>query len=261
MAVAISAVEQDFYPPRILVSITGLTLTDDVIVYRVISAQRTELRAGSVQDIADTSFLVLDAELPFGVPVTYLAVVNSVTEYSTSATTYILGDGGDDTKVVFTDAVSGAGAEAIIVAWPDKQYAPQSAVFVVGGRQLAVSTGGVGMYTADIELVFEATTSLDNFYTLLNTATEGVIQFRADTSESDYWTVQRITESRYSNDWDDERRTVLISVAQVESWAAALEARGFTYQDVADYYGASGHYTDVSDDYATYLAVAQGDFS
>lgn len=76
MAVSFTAVEQDEYPPRVLLSLTGLTVGDSVELFRVVGGVRTAIRAGSDDAVTDTSFLRIDAELPFGVPVTYLALVN-----------------------------------------------------------------------------------------------------------------------------------------------------------------------------------------
>lgn len=259
MAVAITAQELNLFPPPVLVSVTGLTIGDDIILYRSVGGVRTAVRAGSATDVADSSFLRVDGELPYGIPVTYIAVVNSTTEYSTSATTYTLPGG----KVVFSDAITGASAEAVILAWDEKVYDNQSTVFKAGGRNVVVS-GEMGMFEASITVFFEAYSSGQQFDTLMRTATEGVIQLRGPDPKYNgvdcYLVVVGAREQRFSQDGSDERRTWVIDVAQTESWSADREAVGFTWADVIDTYDGLT-WADFYGDYATWLAAAQGDFS
>lgn len=258
MAVAITATEQDVYPPRVLVSVTGLTLGDAIELFRVVGGERTEVRAGTSSSVTDTSFLTVDAELPFGVPVSYVAVVNSSTEYSTSATTYTLNGG----KPVLTDAISGLAAEVVIRAWDEKRYNRQSSVFRVGGRNVVVS-GDSGMFEGSIELYTETTSSRDNVMELLVDATEGVVQLRQpggyDGVDS-HLAVTGVSERRFSQDGTDERRLITIDAVEVEGWAPALEARGFTYADLENLYTGLT-YADLAAAHATYLDLAQADLS
>lgn len=238
MAVAITATEQDSWPPRVLVSVTGLTVSDSIELFRVVSGERSAVRAGSDDAVADTSFLRTDAELPFGTPVTYLAVVNDSDEYSTSATTYTL-DGG---KVAVTDAINGNAAEVVISAWDEKARQRQASVFKVGSRNVVVA-GDLGMFEGDIELYTETTSTHDNLVATLTEATEGTIQIRQpggyDGVDS-YVAVLGYTDRRWSQDGSDQRRIFTLNVAEVEGWAPALEAQGFTLQDIADTYDTSG---------------------
>jgi hypothetical protein len=258
MAVAITAVEQDSWPTRVLVSLTGLTLGNAVSVYRVQGTTRTPVRAASSASVTDTSFLRVDAELPFGTPVRYVAVVNGVTEYWTALATHGLVGG----KVALTDAVSGLSAESVIMAWPDRSWSPKTSVFNVGGRNVVVS-GDLGSWEGSIELYVETTSSLASLYRLLTGATSGVIQVRQpggyDGIDS-YIAVTDITEKRWSQDGSDQRRRVTLAAVQVEAWPAALEAAGFTLADIANRY-TGGTLATLAGDYATLLAVAQGDFS
>jgi hypothetical protein len=79
VTVRVTVDEQDVYPPRVLVTVTGLTIGDFVTVYRVVAGERTAVRQGAAEAV-DVAFLVLDAELPFGTPVRYVAVVSSDTD-------------------------------------------------------------------------------------------------------------------------------------------------------------------------------------
>lgn len=263
MAVAITVTEQDVWPTRVLVSVTGLTVTgsaDSVDVYRETGGERTAVRGGSTAAVTDPSFLVVDAELPFGVPIKYIAVVDGTTEYSTSLTTYTL-DGGN---VALTDAINGEAAEVVILAWDEKRLQRQATVFKVGGRNVVIS-GDLGMFEGDVELYTETTSSRDSLMSLLESATEGVIQIRQSYDKAydgvdSYVSVLGVAERRYSQDGSDPRRIFTLSVAEVESWAPLLHAQGFTYADLeAAYTGLT--YANLASNYATYLALAQADLS
>lgn len=249
--------EQDVYPPRTLVSVTDLTLGDSVEIYRSVGGTRTAIRAGSSEAVDDPSFLVVDAELPFGTPVSYIVIVNGV-EISTDPVTYTLPGG----KVVISDAITGDAVEVVIWTWPRKQYTPQASVFRVGGRNVVVS-GDLGQYTTQLELYVETDTARDNLLALLATTTEGVFQVRQPGGYNGvdaYYSFTLVDDQRMSVDQADERHLVTVDVAEVEAWAPALEARGFTYADLeAAYTGLT--YADLAGDYATYLALAQADLS
>jgi hypothetical protein len=259
-AAAIAVQELDLFPPRTQITVSGLTPGDDVAVYRSVAGQRTLLRAGSATSVTDPAFLVVDGELPFGVPVSYVAVVNDSAEYANGASTYTLPGG----KVALSDAVTGLSAESVIKAWDEKAYDRQASVFKVGGRNVVVS-GELGMFTASIEFYFEAYTSGQNFKALMANATEGVFQIRVPAPQylgvDCYVAVLAARERRFSQDGSDERRTWVVDVAEVEAWASELEAVGFTYQDVEDYYAPNGTYADAAAEFATYLAAEQGDYS
>jgi hypothetical protein len=256
MAVAISAVEQDAYPPRVLVSVTGLTLGDQIDVYRVISSDRTLIRQGTNSAVTDTSFLVIDAELPFEVPVSYVAVVNGTTEYTAGPDTYHL-EGFND---VLTDAITGDAVEALRRAQPEWETTNQASVFQVAGRNIVVSNG-MGQYSTEIEFYTEAQSSAQSFKELLADATSGVVQLRDNLGNSDYLTILSYRERRYSQDKYDDRRFFILEAVQTASWPSALEARGFTLQDIADYYGVSGTLQDIDNDFTSLLDIAQGDFT
>lgn len=257
-AAAIAVSTQDSYPPRTLVSVTGLTLADDVSVYRQVAGDRTLLRAGAATDVTDPSFLVIDAELPFGVAVSYVAVVNSFAEYATGATTYTLPGG----KVALSDAVGGAAAEVVILSWPEKDRDTNSAVYRAGSRNIVVS-GPIGQFTSTIDFFVETTSAADNLTTLLATATQNIIQIRQPGGYDDvdgYAAALATKVKRWSQDGSDQRRIVSVDVAEVNGWADALEARGYTLGDIADYYGTGGTLQDIADDFTTLLQIAQAEF-
>lgn len=259
-AATLTVTEQDVYPPRALVAVSGLTLGDQLTIYREVGGLRTQVRGGSTSSATDTGFVIVDAELPFGTPVRYVAAVNEAVEYVSAATTYTLPGG----KVALSDAITGQAAEVVILAADDRTTTRDSARFRAGGRNLVVSApygGPEGSY----ELYLENTVARDNLIALLTNATEGVVQIRvplADTYEGvdGFLAVDRFTEKRWSQDGSDSRRTVTIEYAEVAGWAADLVARGFTYGEVETYYSGIT-YAAAAGDYATYLDAVQGDYS
>lgn len=249
----------DTFPPRTQVTVSNLRLGDDVTVYRVVAGQRTPLRVGSASNVTDTAFLVIDGELPFGVPVSYLAVVNDSAEYSTSDTTYDLPGG----KVVLTDAITGIACETVIRDWDEKGYDRQASVYRAGGRNVVVS-GVLGGFTATIELYFDAYSGTEQFKELWANATQNVVQIRRPTDDYDGIDCYvSILSARENRTWDNHTRpdrSWFIDVVEVDSWASTLEAVGFTYGDLESFY-AGQTYADLAGDFATYLLLEQGDFS
>ncbi|MCT2277989.1 hypothetical protein M3G91_10165 [Micromonospora chalcea] len=235
---AITATVQTTWPPRVLVSVTGLTVGDGIELYRESSGRRTLVRAGASDAVADPSFLRTDAELPFGVPVSYVATVNGDTEYVTAPTVYALPGG----KVAVTDAITGDSAETVIMAWPERARTRQASRFDVGGRTVVVS-GPMGQPSGDVELFTASTAALEDLVGVLSTATEGVVQVRQpggyDGVDS-YLAVLGVVDRRFSQDGSDPRRIVVVQAAEVEGWAPQLEARGSTLQDIANSYDVAG---------------------
>jgi hypothetical protein len=247
---------QSVYPPRALLSVTELAVGDSVQLYRSVSGVRTAVRAGSSSSVTDPSFLRVDAELPFGVPVTHIAVVNGL-EYAATAVTYTLTGG----KVALSDAVGGRSAEVVIFAWPERTYDRAASRFRVGGRNVVVSGDLVGSQD-DVSLYLETTSSVDNVMALLRAATQGVIQVRQPggyDGVDTYWSVLSVAIRRWSQDGSDQRRILVMEVVEVESWAPTLQAAAYTYADLeAAYTGLT--YADLEADYAAYLLLAQASF-
>jgi hypothetical protein len=258
-APAISVIQQDVYPPRTLVTVTGLTVGDDVAIYRVVAGERTLIRAGSTDAAIDVAFLRVDAELPFGIPVSYVVVVGDM-EVSTTGVVYTLPGG----KVALSDAVSGDAAEVVIGAWPDKRWDRNGSVLNPGSRNVAVLQQ-VGQFRSEIELVTETDSARENLLQLFRNATNGILQLRAPDvllypGVDCFLAVLAFAEARFSQDGTDPRRLWRCTVAQVDGWAAELEATGFTYADLeAAYTGLT--YANLAADYATYLLLAQADLS
>lgn len=254
---AISTTLQAVYPPRVLVSVTNLVLGDAVAVYRSVAGTRTLVQGGSSTAVTDPSFLRVDGTLPFGVPVSYVAVVNGV-EYTTAAVTYTLPGG----KVVVSDAVSALAAEVVIWAWPEKQRERQASVFRPAGRNVAV-LGKLSKPTADVELYTDAFSSVEQLARVIENATQGIVQIRQPggyAGVDGFYAVLRLRERRWSQDGSDEKRITTLSLVEVSGWADAFTALGFTYANLATVYTGLT-YANLSADYATYLLLSQANLS
>ena len=257
MTVAISATEHAVYPPRVVIALTGITPGDTVNVYRQVAGNRTLLRAGSSDAAPDTTFRVVDAELPFGVPVTHVAIVEGV-EYATGATTYTLTGG----KVALSDAITGLAAEVTILAADPLVQTRGGARFNIGGRNVLVSrplADPVGAY----DLFLDTTVALDNLMVLLAQATESIVQVRQSgpyAGVDAYLAVDDVAIARWSQDGSDPRRIVTVQFAEVPGWPDQLAATGFTYAEVDSYYTGLT-YADAAADFATYLDAEVADYS
>lgn len=255
----ISVIEQDVFPPRVLVTVSNVIVGDQVAIYRVVGGERTLIRAGSTDAAIDVAFLRVDAELPFGVPVSYVAVVEGQ-EVASASVVYTLPGG----RVALSDAISGASAEAVVGAWPERRYDRQGTVLRPGGRNVVV-LDEVGQFESDIELLTETDAQRVSMVDLFRSATAGIVQLRSPDASvylgvDCFLAVLGFSERRFSQDGSDPRRLWTLRVAEVDGWAPALESTGFTYADLeAAYTGLT--YATLASDYATYLALAQADLS
>jgi hypothetical protein len=260
VAVTIDATVQDAYPPRVLLTIAGLSVGVSVVeLRRVVAGQRQTMRGGGVDPTATTR-TVVDAEMPYGTPVSW-QVIDSVsgTVLDTAGPLTVTLTGG---KVAISDAVTGAAAEVVILNWPARSRDVAATVYPIAGRNIVVS-GGLGQYTATVELFTETTAGSDALRELLTSATSGIVLVRQPgpyDGVDAYWAVLGADDTRFSQDGSDERRVWQIDVAETSQWAPTLEAAGFTLQDLANYYSGLT-LADVDTDFATLLDLAQADLS
>lgn len=248
---------QNVWPPRALVTVTGLAGGENVKLYRTAAGVQTLVRGGSWTSAPIGAALALDAEVPFGIPITYSSVINGVSS-SASPVTITLPGG----RVAITDAINGLAAEVTILSWPEKVYDRPGTVFQLANGKAAVVSGPVTQFTGTAELFVEQTSSLTNLISVLSNATGGLVQVRQpggyDGVDS-YVVVRGFNVRRYSQDGSDQRRTVRLELTEVPPWADTLRALGYTYAQVAAYYGTTT-YAAATDDFATYLAAAQGSY-
>lgn len=260
-AAAITVDEQDSWPPRALVTVTGLvTGLDTVRILRSVAGAETAVRGGTVSTaVTDPSLVALDAEEPFGVPVTYIAEVNGTARYTADPVTFTLTGG----NVALTDAITGLTAEAQIMAWPAKVSQRRSTVYTVGSSNIVVA-GFRAQPESDITFFFDTSTARHNFGVLLSGATEGVIQIRQPggyTGVDAYVAIVSDSEERYSQDGSDERREWTVHAVETDAWSSSLTASGFTLADIYAFYGSTGTLADLNGDQATLLDIAQADWT
>jgi hypothetical protein len=258
MAVAVGLSVQPVYPPRVLVAVTGLTPGDSIAVYRIVDGARTALRVSQDDSVSDTSFLVMDAELPFGVPVQYVAQVSG-TDYFSSTATYTLPGG----KVAASDAITALSCEVVISEWPKRSRTRQSSAFQVDGRNIVI-LGPLTDPEDDVTFFLDTDVANEQFEQLLDNATGGVIQLRQPggyVGVDGYFAVISADEVRWSQDGTDPRREWVLHLIQVDRWPTDLPAAAWTLQDIYNYYGPSGTLADLAADYATLLDIAVADWS
>jgi hypothetical protein len=255
---AIAATAQTVFPPRNLVSVTGMAAENIVAatVFRLVGTARTAVRAASDVDVTSQNALLrVDAEQPFGTAISYSAELEdangnvwTVTTASTITSTV--------TADVISDAIRGVGAAVRIASWPEKRRDRDATQFNVGGRLVIVSRPRSSA-SATVTVRTETEEAGDALQDVLDEATEGIILVRKQTSMAgvDVHLVA-LSDSEDRNWYDAVRRWSLDSV-ETEAWPDVLEAAGFTLQDIADNYTTL---QDIADDNATLLALALRDF-
>jgi hypothetical protein len=247
------------WPPRKLLTIAGLTPPVFLTVNRIVGGVRTPVRGLTNDFVGSSTTVVVDSELPFGIPVTYELIIGSdgVEDTDGPATTVLTGG-----KVALSDAITTVAAEVVILAHDDLVHDAEGTVFQVDGANYVVSDR-IGQPTATWEFYTETTTAHDNLMTLLRECTTGVFQMRQPggyAGVDGYYAPLTVSVRRFSQDGSDERRITAVRMAETSAWFGELLARGYTLQDVADAYTGLT-LADLAGDYASLLLLAQGDFS
>lgn len=258
----ITATAQAVFPPRVLVSVTGM-LADDIVtatVYRVVSGDRTVLRgADAVDATGDNALVRTDGEQPFGISVTYIAELTddqgTRAEIQSSSVTSTVA-----AEYVLSDAITAVGVKVVAEAWPEKRRTRDASVFNVGGRMLAVTRPRSGA-TSTIVVRTDTLADGNALQALLDGATSGVLLIRQDGTVDGVDAYLAVLDDGENREWWNPRRRWPLDVIEVEPWPDNLEARGFTLQDIATYYG-DGTLQEIADDNpGTLLDIAQRDWS
>jgi len=250
---------QDTYPERVLISATGLVTGEVVTITRTPAGDtiRTAIRSASSVVMTTDTLVKVDAEASAGVLLTYTLTVDSLDLDTETTTLSLVGVG-------LSDAISGASAQAVILAWPSRRWTRPSSVFSIGGRNIVVSKPQGG-FSGTIDLFTETDDQRANILRLLEDPTSGVIQIRSDRSATSegvdcYVSVLAIEEQRYSQDGSDQRRIISLDVVETGPWGPTLASTTFSYADVAAFYTGET-YADWALDYTSYLDAAVGEYS
>jgi hypothetical protein len=254
---AVAATPQTAFPPRNLVSATGLT-GDDIVTatfYRQVGTDLTAVRAASGIDVTgQSSLLRVDAEQPFGVSITYAAVLTDVngaqwTVYSGPITSTVAAD-------VISDAVRGIGAAVKIESPLEKKRDRDATTFNVGGRLIVVGRPRSAP-SSTITVRTETDEDGDALNEVLDGATEGVILVRKQNSLSRLDGSYALLSDNEAPTWYDEFRWFSLDVVKADDWPDVMEAAGFTLQDIANNYSTLA---DIAAAFPTLLAIALYDF-
>lgn len=255
-------IQDEVYPPRALLTVSGLVDDEFIELYRVVDNERTLVRGGDIVnggllgDDQKVAYLRIDGELPFGVPVHWVAEVNGA-EYTSQTETVALPGG----KVALSDAVTALAAEVVVLAWPEKNYERRTSRYVLANGRTKVVSGPPAQFTGTLELFTEQDSSRRQVQALLDGATSNIVQVRQSGGYNDvdcYVAVLSYSVRRDSQDGTDDRRVFVLDVAEVSPWAASFEARGYTLQDLADVYEGLT-LAQIGNDFATMLDLARAE--
>jgi hypothetical protein len=231
--ITITASVQNVFPPRVLVSVTGMTSSNitSVTLYRQVGTARTAVRAASAVDVTGHDALLrIDGEQPFGVPITYVAAltdaVGSQAEITSSPVTCNV------TSDVISDAIRGVGAKVFIESWPDKKRTRDASTFHVGGRVIVVGKKRSAAQ-ATVTVSTDTTEDGDALQDVLDNATEGVILIRNQVTHPGVDGYLALLDDDEKPDWQTEYRAWDLDVVETETWPDGLEAAGFTLADIA----------------------------
>jgi PIN domain nuclease of toxin-antitoxin system len=254
----VNATPQSVFPPRNLVSATGLTGDDIVTIslLRQAGSLLVPVRAASSIDVTgQASFLRVDAEQPFGISVNYAAVLTDVngtqwTVFSGPITSTVASD-------VVSDAIRGVGAAVKIESPLEWKRDRDSSQFNINGRIVVVGkprSSRSGTLTVRTETDDDG----DAMNELLDQATEGTILVRKQVSLSRLDGTYSLIDDTESPNWYDEFRWFALNVVKSDDWPDVMEAAGFTLQDIANNFSIL---SDIAAFFPTnLLAIAQYDF-
>ncbi|MFJ1653522.1 hypothetical protein ACIOC2_19455 [Streptomyces sp. NPDC088337] len=253
----VTAAPQSVFPPRNLVSVTGLAGDDitSVTVYRQVGTTLSPVRAAAGVDTTGTNVLLrVDAEQPFGVAHNYAADLTDVNgqtwrAYSGPITSTVDGD-------VISDAVRGTGARVFIEEWPEKRRSREATVFNVGGRLVTVGKPRSAAQSS-ITVSTDSSEDGDDLQEVLDHATEGTILIRKQISLEGVDGYQALIEDSERRQWSIPYRLWELSTAETEPWPDVLEASGYTLQDIADNMTTL---SDLAAQFPTLLAIALYDW-
>ncbi|MFI6560403.1 hypothetical protein [Streptomyces sp. NPDC050534] len=254
----VNASAQSVFPPRNLVSATGLA-GDNIVsatLYRQVGTTLTPVRAASNIDVTGQATLLrVDAEQPFGVSMNYAAVLTDLfgqqwTVYSGPITSTVTSD-------VISDAIRGVGAAVKIEAplgWKRDRNTTQFNVngrIIVQGKPRSARSGTIVART-------ETDGDGDALNGVLDNATEGIILVRKQNSLERLDGTYALTDDSEDPNWYDEFRWFQLNVYKSDDWPDVLEAAGFTLADIAANFSIL---SDISAFFAgTLLDIAQYDF-
>ncbi|MFF0139661.1 hypothetical protein ACFYRN_24810 [Streptomyces sp. NPDC005227] len=254
----VNASPQSVFPPRNLVSATGLT-GDDIVTISLLRQAGDDLdpvRAASSIDVTgQASFLRVDAEQPLGVSVNYAALLTDVngaqwTVYSGPITSTVTSD-------VISDAIRGVGAAVKIESPLEWKRDRDATTFNINGR-IVVQGKPRSSRSGTITVRTETDDDGDTLNELLDNATEGTILVRKQVSLSRLDGTYSLLDDTETPNWYDEYRWFALSTVKSDDWPDVMEAAGYTLQDIADNFSIL---SDIAAFFPTnLLAIAQYDF-
>ena len=230
----VNATAQSVFPPRNLVAATGLT-GDDIItatLYRQVGTDLFAVRAASGVDVTgQASLLRVDAEQPLGVSLNYAAQLTDLygQQWTVSSGPFTSTVDAD----VVSDAIRGIGAAVKIESPLEWKRDRDSTQFNINGRIVVVGkprSARSGTLTVRTETDDDG----DDLNDVLDNATEGVLLVRKQVSLTRLDGTYALLDDTESPNWYDEFRWFQLNVVKSDDWPDAMEAAGFSLQDIAN---------------------------
>lgn len=218
MATIDATVDTGVWPYAVDLAITGLTVTDVVVVWRTVGGgERVTVRQGEfVAD--DTSADLTDYEQPYGVEITYGLTIDDVDDDTDTVTVTLT-----LSPIVLSDAITGLAAAVELVNLP-KFRDRGATVFRPGGRNVVVSRPR-GQWQDDLVLETATDEQAEDLEALLDAATLGIVQLRQNGTLADiddYLAVLTDRKVRFSGNPDSEWRGWSFRVAQTDRWPLSV---------------------------------------
>lgn len=262
----VNASAQTVFPPRNLVSATGLA-ADDIVtctLYRQVGGTQTIVRAADAVDVTGVSSLLrVDAEQPFNTSLNYASQmidVNGVEWWAYSGPITSTVDAATH-PYVLSDAITGLAATVVIETWKGMASSRDATVFHVDDQLITVSKPRPGARSSP-KMRTDTDASFQDMKALLNKATRNIVQIRQAGAFADFDRYLAVLNDSLDPEWYGPWRWWTLDVAEAKPWSASLEARGFTLQDVANAF-PGGTLQDVADFFGpsgTLLDIAQYDW-
>ncbi|MEU2924215.1 poly-gamma-glutamate hydrolase family protein [Streptomyces sp. NPDC007251] len=254
----ISASAQNVFPPRVLVSVAGMTSSNiaSVTLYRQIGTDRTAVRASTeVPVTGQDALLRVDGEEPFGTPLTYVAALTDAIGSRAELTSVPLTCTVDSD--VISDAIRGVGAAVKIEAPLGWKRDRDSTSFNINGRIVVVGRPRSAK-SATVTVRTETDEAGDALNEVLDGATEGTILIRKQQALPRLDGTYALIDDQEDPNWYDEYRWFQLNVVQSDDWPDTMEASGYTLQDIADNFTTL---QDIADAFpGTLLDIALFDF-
>lgn len=229
MPIAVTAAVQATTPPRVVVTVTGLTAGTPFTLSRVVDEVAAPLRGYAPATPAGTVAVAADSELPFDRLATY-RVEQAAASAESAPPVYIAAD-----APWLSDPITGRAARVTVVDWPELTRPSRSSIIAVAGRAAPVVVSRVrGTPSGDrITLRTGTADELAAVRAVLATGAPLLLRVPAAAVEGAWIAVGDVVERRVGDTGDDWRRWIALEdVTIVDPVDETIPAAGDTLDDL-----------------------------